>query len=99
MTELYLFGNPGVSDGQDYTIQGYTVLLSLSTAYFLLSAITLRWIKKANDGEKIRLLPLCGHAYHTECIHPWLTERQGCCPYCKSPVINQKVGLILAGVK
>ena len=45
---LYIFGNSGVTDGQDYSIQGYTVLLSLSTAYFLLSAITLRWIKKAN---------------------------------------------------
>jgi hypothetical protein len=45
---LYIFGNSGVTDGQDYTIQGYTVLLSLSTAYFLLSAITLRWIKKAS---------------------------------------------------
>jgi hypothetical protein len=44
-------------------------------------------IDEFRDGETIRLLPLCGHAYHTECIHPWLTERQGCCPYCKSPVI------------
>ena len=39
------------------------------------------------DGETIRLLPRCGHAFHTECILPWLTERQGCCPCCKAPVI------------
>jgi hypothetical protein len=45
---LYIFGNSGVTDGQDYTIEGYTILLSLSTAYFVLSAITLLWIKKAN---------------------------------------------------
>jgi len=37
-------------------------------------------------GEKIRLLP-CGHAFHTDCILPWLTRRQGCCPMCKKIVI------------
>merc|ERR1712028_184949 len=37
-------------------------------------------------GEKLRLLPNCGHAFHTDCILPWLTQRQGCCPYCKTPV-------------
>jgi hypothetical protein len=25
--------------------------------------------------------------FHTECILPWLTERQGCCPVCKTPVL------------
>jgi hypothetical protein len=33
------------------------------------------------------LLPRCGHAFHTECILPWLTERQGCCPCCKALVV------------
>jgi len=31
-------------------------------------------------------MPKCRHAFHTECILPWLTERQGCCPLCKIPV-------------
>lgn len=39
------------------------------------------------EGEKIRLLPRCGHAFHTDCILPWLTERQGYCPCCKTEVI------------
>ena len=43
------------------------------------------------EGEKIRLLPLCGHAFHTECILPWLTERQGCCPLCKMGVLENAV--------
>ena len=39
---------------------------------------------------------VCSHIYnllrnrsvfHTECILPWLTERQGCCPVCKTPVL------------
>jgi MFS family permease len=45
---LYLFGSSGVVDGQDYTIQGYTIILSLSTAYFILSAISLKWLKKTD---------------------------------------------------
>eukprot|EP00533_Pseudo-nitzschia_delicatissima_P014454 CAMPEP_0197261704 /NCGR_PEP_ID=MMETSP1432-20130617/107_1 /TAXON_ID=44447 /ORGANISM="Pseudo-nitzschia delicatissima, Strain UNC1205" /LENGTH=358 /DNA_ID=CAMNT_0042725985 /DNA_START=51 /DNA_END=1127 /DNA_ORIENTATION=- len=43
------------------------------------------------EGEKIRLLPRCGHAFHTDCILPWLTERQGCCPCCKADVICREV--------
>ena len=39
------------------------------------------------QGEVLRLLPRCQHAFHTECILPWLTERQGCCPMCKVPVL------------
>jgi hypothetical protein len=45
-------------------------------------------IDEFEDGEKIRLLPRCGHGYHTECIMPWLTERQGCCPFCKTSVLE-----------
>lgn len=39
-------------------------------------------------GEKLRLLPKCGHAFHTECILPWLKDRQGCCPICKKGVLQ-----------
>ena len=45
---LYLFGSSGTIDGQDYTIHGYKVILSLSAVYFLMSAISLRWVKKEN---------------------------------------------------
>lgn len=48
-------------------------------------------IEDFEEGEKIRLLPRCGHAFHTDCILPWLTERQGCCPCCKEFVICQQV--------
>jgi hypothetical protein len=40
------------------------------------------------DGEKIRVLPKCRHGFHTECIIPWLTERQSCCPLCKTSVLG-----------
>lgn len=31
---------------------------------------------------KVAVLP-CGHPFHAECITPWLTQRQACCPLCK----------------
>ena len=37
-------------------------------------------------GEKLRVLP-CRHMFHTDCILPWLTERQGLCPLCKYQVL------------
>ncbi|KAG7364029.1 ring finger domain containing protein [Nitzschia inconspicua] len=43
-------------------------------------------------GEMVRLLPRCGHAFHTECILPWLTERQNYCPFCKTKVQGAKEG-------
>mmetsp|Transcript_7873 Transcript_7873/g.14281 ORF Transcript_7873/g.14281 Transcript_7873/m.14281 type:complete len:369 (-) Transcript_7873:2628-3734(-) len=42
-------------------------------------------------GEMLRVLPRCDHAFHTECILPWLTERQGCCPMCKVPVLPDEL--------
>jgi hypothetical protein len=40
------------------------------------------------EEELIRYLPKCKHAFHTDCIMPWLTERQGCCPLCKTAVLE-----------
>jgi Ring finger domain len=39
-------------------------------------------------GEELVLLPRCKHAFHKECIYPWLLERQGCCPLCKVRVFD-----------
>ncbi|KAI9068571.1 hypothetical protein FKP32DRAFT_1587546 [Trametes sanguinea] len=35
--------------------------------------------------QPLRLLS-CGHAYHKECIDPWLTQKSGRCPYCQMRV-------------
>lgn len=38
---------------------------------------------------KISILP-CGHPFHQECIMPWLTERQACCPLCKLVLVSEQ---------
>jgi hypothetical protein len=45
-------------------------------------------IEEFQHGEKVRLLPRCGHAFHTDCILPWLTEGQEYCPCCKMAVLS-----------
>ncbi|KAL1140071.1 hypothetical protein AAG570_000003 [Ranatra chinensis] len=37
------------------------------------------------EGEKLRIL-LCSHAYHCNCIDPWLTRGRRVCPMCKRKV-------------
>jgi hypothetical protein len=39
------------------------------------------------DKELVRVLP-CGHRYHDDCLIPWLTTRQSCCPLCKFDVLE-----------
>jgi Ring finger domain len=45
-------------------------------------------IDEFEDGETIRILPKCHHGFHFDCIKPWLTERQSCCPLCKTDVLT-----------
>jgi MFS family permease len=46
---LYLVGSYGtVVEKQEYSVYGYAVVLSLATFYFLLSAVSLRWVRKAD---------------------------------------------------
>ena len=48
-------------------------------------------IDEFEEGETIRLLPRCGHGFHTSCILPWLQDRQGCCPLCKMEVLDRSM--------
>lgn len=35
------------------------------------------------EEEKVKVLPECQHAYHSECVDKWLTE-QSSCPLCRA---------------
>ena len=39
------------------------------------------------QGEKVRMIPACEHAFHTNCILPWLTTRAPTCPLCKARAV------------
>ncbi|XP_062180746.1 RING-H2 finger protein ATL74-like [Phragmites australis] len=39
------------------------------------------------DGEKVRVLPRCGHRFHVRCVDVWLVSR-GSCPTCRRPVMG-----------
>ncbi|XVF16447.1 hypothetical protein REPUB_Repub10bG0031500 [Reevesia pubescens] len=45
-------------------------------------------------GEKCRLLPLCMHSFHAECVDSWLL-RNPICPICRTSADSGKAGLVL----
>jgi E3 ubiquitin-protein ligase ATL10/75/76/77/78 len=44
------------------------------------------------DGEKVRVLPRCGHGFHVRCVDAWLLSR-GSCPTCRRPVMPVEKGV------
>jgi hypothetical protein len=39
------------------------------------------------DGEKVRVLPRCGHEFHVRCVDTWLASRDSC-PTCRDSVLS-----------
>ncbi|XP_062224732.1 RING-H2 finger protein ATL74-like [Phragmites australis] len=39
------------------------------------------------DGEKVRVLPRCGHGFHVRCVDTWLVSHDSC-PTCRGSVLD-----------
>ncbi|KAI4330189.1 hypothetical protein MLD38_028492 [Melastoma candidum] len=39
------------------------------------------------EGEDLRLLPKCSHAFHVHCIDTWLRAHRNC-PLCRAPIVR-----------
>ncbi|KAJ1263434.1 hypothetical protein BS78_09G184400 [Paspalum vaginatum] len=48
------------------------------------------------DGDKVRVLPRCGHGFHVPCVDAWLLSRASC-PTCRRPVVDGKPPAAKAG--
>ncbi|KAK6943911.1 Zinc finger, RING-type [Dillenia turbinata] len=47
------------------------------------------------DGDLVRLLPICKHAFHVSCIDKWFMARSSC-PICRAPAVASITLLSLA---
>lgn len=52
-------------------------------------------LSKFEPEDLLCLLPLCCHAFHTECIDTWLQSNQTC-PLCRSPIHASETDLVKA---
>ncbi|ERM95369.1 E3 ubiquitin-protein ligase RING1 [Amborella trichopoda] len=44
-------------------------------------------LSEFNEGEEVRLLPKCSHAFHLPCIDTWLRSHTNC-PLCRAPIVS-----------
>ncbi|CAL1395531.1 unnamed protein product [Linum trigynum] len=43
-------------------------------------------LSEFEEGESLRLLPKCSHAFHIPCIDTWLRSHKNC-PLCRAPIV------------
>ncbi|XP_060215677.1 E3 ubiquitin-protein ligase ATL42-like [Lycium barbarum] len=50
-------------------------------------------LSKFEDIEILRLLPMCKHAFHIDCIDQWL-EKHSTCPLCRHKISSEDLSLL-----
>lgn len=45
------------------------------------------------EGEKVRVLPKCGHSFHAKCIDTWL-ESHSSCPNCRRSLLERSTSRV-----
>lgn len=74
---------PRVSGLDAATIDSLPVQLHRSSGTGLEESECSICLGNFEEEEKVKVLPECQHAYHSECVDKWLTE-QSSCPLCRA---------------
>lgn len=51
-------------------------------------------LSELEEGESVRVLPSCKHAFHVPCVDQWFTGHANC-PVCRSPIVAPMVPKLL----
>ncbi|KAL5211867.1 hypothetical protein ABZP36_022714 [Zizania latifolia] len=86
--------NVSLSDGLDETlISKITVCKYKRGDGFVDSTDCSVCLGEFRDGESLRLLPKCSHAFHVPCIDTWLKSHSNC-PLCRCNIAFVAVGVV-----
>jgi hypothetical protein len=87
-------GNAAPSDGLEETlINKITVCKYKRGDGFVDSTDCSVCLGEFRDGESLRLLPKCSHAFHLPCIDTWLKSHSNC-PLCRCNIAFVTVGVV-----